>query len=80
MAMISWQMVEQNKPLVRAEADTPEPGAGEVRIHVAGAPAVTSDIAWTQDRLSARLEVAAGGEREVGARHGASKRRAASWC
>ena len=49
MAMISWQMVEQNKPLSRVEADVPEPGAGEVRLKVAGCGVCHTDLGFLYD-------------------------------
>ena len=49
MTMVSWKMVGQNKPLERVESDLPEPGAGEVRIQVAGCGVCHTDLGFLYD-------------------------------
>ena len=36
MSMISWQMTEVNKPMIKIESSLPTPGQGEVLLRVAG--------------------------------------------
>jgi len=49
MSMISWQMVEPKKPLQRAEAPVPAPGAGEVRLRVVGCGVCHTDLGFYYD-------------------------------
>lgn len=49
MAMVSWQMVEPNKPLVRSEGPLPAPGPGEVRLQVAGCGVCHTDLGFFYD-------------------------------
>lgn len=49
MSMISWQMSEVQKPLVRSESSMPEPGAGEVRLKVAGCGVCHTDLGFLYD-------------------------------
>jgi 6-hydroxycyclohex-1-ene-1-carbonyl-CoA dehydrogenase len=49
MAMISWQMMEPNKPLERVESALPEPGQGEVLLRVAGCGVCHTDLGFFYD-------------------------------
>jgi len=49
MKMVSWQMVEPKKPLERVEAELPAPGAGEVRLKVAGCGVCHTDLGFFYD-------------------------------
>ena len=49
MAMVSWQMVEPNKPFVRVESDLVEPGPSEVRVRVAGCGVCHTDLGFLYD-------------------------------
>lgn len=49
MSMISWQMAEIQKPLVRTETSLPEPGKGEVRLKVAGCGVCHTDLGFLYD-------------------------------
>jgi 6-hydroxycyclohex-1-ene-1-carbonyl-CoA dehydrogenase len=49
MSMISWQMVAPQKPLQRAEAPVPAPGAGEVRLRVVGCGVCHTDLGFYYD-------------------------------
>ncbi|BBO82676.1 dehydrogenase [Desulfosarcina ovata subsp. sediminis] len=55
--MISWQMVERNKPLVRVEAPLPEPGPGEVLIKVAGCGVCHTDLGFFYDNVPMKSEL-----------------------
>lgn len=46
MSMISWQMVEADKPLERIEAPVPEPGQGQVLLGVAGCGVCHTDLGF----------------------------------
>lgn len=62
--MISWQMTEVQKPLVRAEAPVPVPGAGEVLLKVAGCGVCHTDLGYLYDgvRLKSPLPLTLGHE------------------
>jgi 6-hydroxycyclohex-1-ene-1-carbonyl-CoA dehydrogenase len=47
--MISWQMMEPNKPLERVESALPEPGQGEVLLRVAGCGVCHTDLGFFYD-------------------------------
>jgi len=49
MSMVSWQMVEQNKPFERVETAIPDPGEGEVRLEVAGCGVCHTDLGFLYD-------------------------------
>ena len=55
--MISWQMVERNKPLVRTEAPVPEPGPGEVLIKVSGCGVCHTDLGFFYDNVPIKSEL-----------------------
>ena len=55
--MVSWQMVERNKPLERVEAPLPEPGAGEVLIKVAGCGVCHTDLGFFYDGVPIKSEL-----------------------
>ncbi len=57
MAMVCWQMVEPNKPLVRAEMDAPEPGPDEVRVRVAGCGVCHTDLGFLYDGVRTKSEL-----------------------
>jgi 6-hydroxycyclohex-1-ene-1-carbonyl-CoA dehydrogenase len=46
MALISWQMVAADQPLLRVESALPEPGPGEVRLQVAGCGVCHTDLGF----------------------------------
>jgi 6-hydroxycyclohex-1-ene-1-carbonyl-CoA dehydrogenase len=46
MSMVSWQMVEADRPLERIEAPLPEPGEGEVLLGVAGCGVCHTDLGF----------------------------------
>ena len=46
MALISWQMVAADRPLLRVESALPEPGPGEVRVQVAGCGVCHTDLGF----------------------------------
>jgi 6-hydroxycyclohex-1-ene-1-carbonyl-CoA dehydrogenase len=54
MTMISWQMTEANKPMVRVESPLPEPGDGEVRLKVAGCGVCHTDLGFYYDGVRTR--------------------------
>ncbi|MFO7712990.1 6-hydroxycyclohex-1-ene-1-carbonyl-CoA dehydrogenase [Desulfosarcina sp.] len=45
-SMISWQMAEPGKPLVKVETPIPEPGPGEVLVKVAGCGVCHTDLGF----------------------------------
>ena len=49
MTMISWQMVEPNKPLEKVESPMPAPEAGEVLLRVAGCGVCHTDLGFYYD-------------------------------
>ncbi len=49
MSMVSWKMVEQNKPFERIETAIPDPGEGEVRLEVAGCGVCHTDLGFLYD-------------------------------
>jgi 6-hydroxycyclohex-1-ene-1-carbonyl-CoA dehydrogenase len=55
--MVSWQMVERNKPLERVESPLPEPGAGEVLIKVAGCGVCHTDLGFFYDGVPIKSEL-----------------------
>jgi len=52
--MISWQMVEPNKPLEQVESPLPEPGSGEVLLRVAGCGVCHTDLGFYYDGVKTR--------------------------
>ena len=54
MTMISWQMVAPGKPLEKVEMPVPEPGNGEVRLHVAGCGVCHTDLGFFYDGVRTR--------------------------
>lgn len=46
MSMVSWQMVDVNKPLERIEASVPDPGEGEVLLGVKGCGVCHTDLGF----------------------------------
>jgi 6-hydroxycyclohex-1-ene-1-carbonyl-CoA dehydrogenase len=46
MSMVSWQMVEADRPLERIETPLPEPGEGEVLLGVAGCGVCHTDLGF----------------------------------
>jgi 6-hydroxycyclohex-1-ene-1-carbonyl-CoA dehydrogenase len=46
MSMISWQMLEANKPIVRVSSSLPEPGEGEVLVRVTGCGVCHTDLGF----------------------------------
>jgi len=54
MTMISWQMVAPGKPLEKVEIPVPEPGNGEVRLHVAGCGVCHTDLGFFYDGVRTR--------------------------
>ena len=64
MSMVSWQMVEPNKPFERVESPIPEPGPGEVRVAVAGCGVCHTDLGFLYDgvRLKSPLPLTLGHE------------------
>jgi 6-hydroxycyclohex-1-ene-1-carbonyl-CoA dehydrogenase len=49
MKMISWQMVDPQKPIERVESPLPEPGNGEVLLRVAGCGVCHTDLGFYYD-------------------------------
>ena len=49
MSMISWQMTAPDQPLQQVSAPLPEPGAGEVRVKVAGCGVCHTDLGFYYD-------------------------------
>ena len=49
MSMISWQMTAPDQPLQQVTAPLPEPGAGEVRVKVAGCGVCHTDLGFYYD-------------------------------
>ena len=49
MSMISWQMVDPQKPLQRVESPLPQPGAGEVLLRVVGCGVCHTDLGFYYD-------------------------------
>lgn len=47
--MVSWQMVEPNRPLERVEAPIPDPGVGEVVLKVSGCGVCHTDLGFFYD-------------------------------
>jgi len=64
MALISWQMVAADKPLLRVESAIPEPGPGQVRLKVAGCGVCHTDLGFYYDgvRTRSRLPLTLGHE------------------
>ncbi len=56
MTMISWQMVAPNQPMVKIESPIPEPGAGEIRLRVAGCGVCHTDLGFFYDGVRTRSE------------------------
>ncbi len=54
MTMISWRMVAPGKPLEKVEIPVPEPGNGEVRLHVAGCGVCHTDLGFFYDGVRTR--------------------------
>ena len=46
MNMISWQMTEVNKPIIKVESPMPTPGQGEVLLRVAGCGVCHTDLGF----------------------------------
>ncbi len=57
MSMISWQMVEPNKPMIKTESDPPEPGNGEILLHVAGCGVCHTDLGFFYGGVRTRSEL-----------------------
>ncbi|MDL2268931.1 6-hydroxycyclohex-1-ene-1-carbonyl-CoA dehydrogenase [Desulfosarcina sp. OttesenSCG-928-A07] len=55
--MVSWQMVERNKPLVRTESPIPKPGPGEVLLKVAGCGVCHTDLGFFYDNVPIKSEM-----------------------
>ena len=57
MNMISWQMVEPNKPLEPVESPLPTPGSGEVLLRVAGCGVCHTDLGFFYQGVRTRSEL-----------------------
>ena len=57
MTMISWQMVEPNKPLEPVESPLPTPGSGEVLLRVAGCGVCHTDLGFFYEGVRLRSEL-----------------------
>ncbi|MBW1698796.1 MAG: 6-hydroxycyclohex-1-ene-1-carbonyl-CoA dehydrogenase [Deltaproteobacteria bacterium] len=57
MTMISWQMVEPNKPLERVESPLAEPESGEVLLRVAGCGVCHTDLGFFYEGVRTRSEL-----------------------
>ena len=57
MTMISWQMVEPNKPLEPVELPLPKPGSGEVLLRVAGCGVCHTDLGFFYEGVRTRSEL-----------------------
>ena len=54
MTMVSWQMTEVNKPLIKVESSLPAPGRGEVLLKVAGCGVCHTDLGFFYDGVRLR--------------------------
>ena len=50
--MVSWQMVEPNRPLERVEVPIPEPGVGEVVLKVSGCGVCHTDLHYREGAIN----------------------------
>ncbi|MBV5280733.1 MAG: alcohol dehydrogenase catalytic domain-containing protein, partial [Actinobacteria bacterium] len=55
MSMISWQMTEVNKPMIKIESSLPTPGQGEVLLRVAGCGVCHTDLGFYYDGVRTKI-------------------------
>ncbi len=79
MKMVSWQMVEPQKPLQRIESDLPSPGPGEVRLKVAGCGVCHTDLGFYYDGVRTKSPLPLTLGHEISGRVEAAGPGAESW-
>ncbi len=57
MTMISWQMIEANKPIVKKESELPVPGRDEVLVRVSGCGVCHTDLGFYYDGVRTRSQL-----------------------